>query len=201
MIEELVKQFAAQTPLDWFVTITAIIYVVLAAKENIWCWVFAIASSSGWAYLNFTVYDLWFDGGLQVFYVVMAVVGIYQWKYGSANAELPITRMRLQQHGIIIGLCLLLGIVFGYFFAAYTPAAQTFLDAITTVFAIVTTFLVIQKKIENWLYWIVIDLVYIYIYLQQGAVLFALIMAIYIPIAVFGYLGWQKKLGKVAESN
>ena len=181
--------------IDWFATITAIIYVFLAAKENIWCWYFGIVSCAVWAYSSFWNYNLYLDTILNVFYVIMGFVGIYQWKYGAENKSiLSISTMSNRLHLKILIGGILLGFLYGYLFDEFTAAEATYLDALTTIFAMITTFLVIQKKLENWLYWIVIDAVYIYLYASRGAYLFALIMVIYIIIASSGYLKWRKKV-------
>ncbi len=180
---------------DWVVLVTAIIYVFLAARENVWCWFFGIISCSLWAYASFFYYNLYLDAGLQVFYVVISFVGIYQWKFGNAaKGALPITNMKGQEHLFVIIVGTLLSLAFGYFFARYTDAVATYLDAFTTVFSVLTTFLVIQKKLENWLYWIVIDIAYGYLYYSTGALLFAVVMVVYLGIAVQGYFNWKRKL-------
>ena len=180
--------------IDWIVTITAIIYIFLAARENIWCWFFGIISCSTWAYSSLVNYQLYLDAIVNVFYVIMAFVGIYQWRYGSNKSRLPITTMRFSDHWKVVLIGMLGGVFYGYLFDEFTAAEATYLDALTTVFALLTTVLVIQKKLENWLYWIAIDLVYIHIYISRGAFLFVVIMLIYIGIAISGYINWRKKI-------
>ena len=193
IIPILLQEAQAFSWIDWWVTFTALIYVFLAARGNIWCWFWGIMSCSFWAYASFMFYDLWLDALLQVFYVIMGVVGIYQWKFGQkGKLALFIQNLPKHQHLPIILIGGLFTFFFGYFFEQYTTAAATYLDAFTTVFSILATFLLIRKIIENWLYWIVIDVVYLYLYASRGAYLFALIMLIYVIIAVDGYLKWRK---------
>lgn len=194
MLEELL----ALGWVDWVVTITGIIYVVLAAQENIWCWFWGFISCSLWAYADFYFYQLYADGVLQLFYAAMSAWGYWQWKNQADSGEqLHISRMSMQEHIQIIGLGLIGGVVAGYFLGTYTDAAATYADAITTVFALLTTYLVIQKKLENWLYWILIDGIYLFIYQSRGAYLFVVIMLIYLVVAAYGWRNWQKKM--VAE--
>lgn len=181
-------------PAEIVATVTAIIYLILAAKENIWCWFFGIISCSFWAWAAYFLYNLQIDSLLQIFYVVISFWGLYQWKFGSQEKkELLITRFSLGQHAATIGVGLLLSGIVGWLYANYTTAAATYLDAFTTVFSVLVTFMVIHKKLENWLYWIVIDLVYVYLYWGRGGYLFSLLFVIYIIIAFFGWLEWQKK--------
>lgn len=195
ILQTIIQEAATFGWIDWLVTVTALIYVVLAARNNVWCWFWGIISCSFWAYASFMFYDLWLDALLQVFYVVMGFIGIYQWKYSTERKEgLTIQTMTGLHHIPIISLGLVLSYLFGYFFATYTAAAATYLDAFTTVFSVISTFLLVKKILENWLYWVVIDIVYLYLYASRGAYLFSLIMVIYVIVAVQGYFTWKKTM-------
>ncbi len=191
--EDFLLELAALRAVDWAATLTAVVYVVLAARVNPWCWVWGMVSCALWAYASFFFYHLWLDAILQLFYVAMAFVGWYRWQFGGAQqSALPVTRLRLRQHLPILLFGGLATLVFGYFFGAYTPAAATYADAFTTVFSVIATFMLIQKKLENWLYWIVTDLAYVWLYGTRGAYLFALLMVVYTVIAIVAYRRWQK---------
>ncbi len=171
-----------------------IIYVILAARESVWCWVWGILSCLLWAWAAFSLYDLYVDAMLQWFYVGVSFVGIWQWLRGGAQAKvLKISRMRMQDHLLIISVGLVLTAIIGYFFDQYTQAAATYLDSFTTVFSIFATFMVIRKHLENWLYWIVIDGVYIFLYGKRGSVLFTALFVVYLIIAVVGWFEWKRK--------
>jgi len=171
-----------------------LIYVILAARENVWCWFWGILSSALWAYVTYFQFDLMADGLLNLFYVVMGFVGLYQWKYGGEKStQASISTLSLNKHlGIIVVGCFLT-LLFGYFFATYTSAAATYLDSFTTVFAVVATVLTVRKVLENWLYWIVVDALYVYLYITRGGYLFALLFIVYIIIAIIGFVNWRKE--------
>jgi len=184
-----------QSPLEWAVTLLALIYVILAARNNPWCWVFGAIACTGWAYLDVSLYNLYSDAILQVFYVIMSGIGLHQWLKGGINQKaLEISRMTTREHILVIGLSSGIGLILGYFVGEYLPAAATYPDALTTSFSIVTTYLLLQRKLENWLYWIVIDLAYVAIYWSRGATLFVFIMIIYVVVAGWGYYNWRKEL-------
>jgi len=188
---EIIKtETTALHPAEIISTVTAVIYLILAARENIWCWFFGIISCSFWAWAAYFLYNLQIDSLLQVFYVVISFWGLYQWKFGSENKkELPITRLSIKEHALIIGGGVLLSGMGGWLYANYTTASSTYLDAFTTVFSVIITFMVIFKKMENWLYWIVIDAVYVYLYWSREGYLFSILFVAYIIIA---FLGWQE---------
>ncbi len=173
--------------------ITGVIYVVLATRSNPWCWPWGIISSALWAYAAYLLFDLYVDALLQLFYVVMGFIGWYQWRKGGNGEVLPISRLSSGEHLAIVGGGLVLALLVGYLFDEYTPAAATYIDAWTTVFSVIATFLVVQRKLENWLYWIVIDAVYVYLYYTRGGYLFALLFIAYTIIAIVGYFKWQKE--------
>ncbi|MFT5999842.1 MAG: nicotinamide mononucleotide transporter [Neolewinella sp.] len=192
-MEQLVEQIAAAGLLDWLALLTSLAYVWLAARDNNWCWLFAAVSTATWAWQSFFEYNLVSDGLLQVFYFVMAGVGIWRWsgKGGGETEALPITRMSFREHLTTILGGLLGGTALGYFFSNTLEAAATYPDAITTVFSVITTFLLIGRRLENWLYWIVIDAVYVFIYAGTGAILFAAMMIINIGMAGYGFVKWR----------
>lgn len=181
--------------LDWIALLTSLVYVVLAARNNNWCWLFAAVSTAVWAYQSWFVYNLVSDALLQVFYFVMAGVGLWRWKTGGEEAtELPIRRMTVTEHALTIIIGFAGGGALGYFFSNVTRAAATYPDAITTIFSIMTTFLLVGRRLENWLYWVVIDVVYVWIYFGQNARLFAAMMVINVGVAIYGYVNWRKEM-------
>ena len=198
-MEQLAEQIAAAGFLDWLALLTSLAYVWLAARDNNWCWLFAAVSTAVWAWQSFFEYNLVSDGLLQVFYFAMAGVGIWRWREKERGHEkekghatpLPITSMSFKEHLFTVLGGLVGGLGLGYFFSNTLEAAATYPDAITTVFSIITTFLLIGRRLENWLYWIVIDAVYVWIYAGTGAVLFAAMMIINIGVASYGFFQWR----------
>ena len=172
-----------------------ILYLVFAARQHPICWWFGIVGCLLWAYAAFYLYNLYVDTLLQFFYVGISFLGIYQWKYGgAAKQELPITFLTKREHLLVIGGGLLATAVVGYAFDQYTAAAASYLDTFTTVFSVIITFMVIQKKMDNWAYWFVIDSVYVYLYWTRGGYLFAVLFLVYLVIVVLGYFEWKRSL-------
>lgn len=94
---------------------------------------------------------------------------------------------------VITGSLLAAGVLY-IFVSGYFTSVSTVPDAITTAFSVATTFLLVYRRLENWLYWIAIDLVYVWIYFNTGAVLFSLMMVINIGMAVYGYRNWRREM-------
>ena len=87
----------------------------------------------------------------------------------------------------------LLVVTSGYLLSENTTAALPYVDAFTTWYAVVTTYMVTKKILENWGYWFVIDSVSVYLYYSRGLYLTALLFVAYLIIIVFGYLKWKKE--------
>ena len=192
---QLGTDIAGQGVIDWLVTVTAIMYIVLSVNNKPQAWYWSMVSSSLWAWLSYTVYQLYLDAILQVFYVLMAVWGVYLWKYQSSqNGQegLPISRWSLRRHVVLLTVFSLLSASLAWLFGQHTDAALPWLDAPVTVFSMMATFMLARRVMEHWLYWIVIDLVGATMFAARGASLLALVMVIYAALAIWGWRSWQR---------
>jgi nicotinamide mononucleotide transporter len=173
----------------------SIIYVLLAIKQNLWAWVAAFFSTLIYSILFFDA-SLLMDSALNIFYLVMAIYGWYSWKYGNVkveNEELNISAYGIRRNIKIIAFLILISVILGYIMANYTSADFAYLDTFTTVFAVFATYMLTKKVLENWIYWIVIDAVSIYIYVQKGFYLTAVLFAIYTVLACIAYVKWKNE--------
>ncbi|MGY8950369.1 MAG: nicotinamide riboside transporter PnuC [Flavobacteriales bacterium] len=168
----------------------SILYVILAVKENIWCWGAALISVSLYIYICFSA-QLYPETGLQVFYFIMAIIGYYMWN--KENKE-EIKEWSEIKHLLIILLGAILTFFMGFYFSTYTNSQMPIIDSFTTVFSIIATYMVIKKVLGNWLYWIVIDAVSVYLYFNRDLHLTSLLFLAYTIIAIFGYFSWMKKM-------
>ena len=168
----------------------SILYVVLAVKENIWCWGAALISVSLYIYICFSA-QLYPETGLQGFYFIMAIIGYYMWN--KENKE-EIKEWSEIKHLLIILLGAILTFFMGFYFSTYTNSQMPIIDSFTTVFSIIATYMVIKKVLGNWLYWIVIDAVSVYLYFNRDLHLTSLLFIAYTIIAIFGYFSWMKKM-------
>ena len=179
--------------------IFAIIYLILVAKEDVKCWYAAIISSILYIYIMYDA-DLIMESMLQIFYVLMAVYGWLQWNnIVDKKIKLKIKSWRKINHIYAIFLIIVLSIISGMLLQKYTEAALPFMDAFTTWGAIISTYMVAKKILENWIYWFVIDSISIYLYVSRELYLTAILFLIYLIIIFFGYKSWKKKLDSINE--
>ena len=122
----------------------------------------------------------------------MAFYGYYNWK--NPKSKLKIIQWSAYQHFLIILLGGVLTFLMGFYLTTYTSAKVPIIDSFTTIFSVIATYMITKKVLENWLYWIVIDIVAIYLYFNRDLQLSSLLFIIYTVIAIFGYFSWIKKI-------
>ena len=174
--------------LETIAVLFSITYVVLASKENIWCWVAAAISVALYIYICYNA-KLYAETGLQIFYLLMAIIGYLSW---TKIKKSDIIELEIKHHFFIIILGMLTSFVFGYILSTYTDAKMPLLDSFTTVFSVFATVMVVKKVLENWLYFIAVDIASIYLYYSRDLDQTAILFLIYTLIAIFGYFNWIK---------
>ncbi len=186
------EQFQQNSLLELVAVVFAIAYLVLAVKENILCWLAAGISTSIFLIIFWDV-KLYMESGLQIYYLVMAGYGWHQWRRASENsAGLQVSMWSVQQHLFALLVIALLTFFSGYLLRTETDAQLPFLDSFTTWASVVTTFMVARKVLENWIYWLVIDSVSIFLYIDRELYFTAILFALYIVIIFFGWYSWFK---------
>lgn len=191
MIDSFIEGLHNTGPLEGVAVITGILYLLFAAKENSWCWFFAAVSVSIYAYLTFTA-SLYAEFVLQIYYGYMAYYGYKSWGRGNQREPLKISSLSIKQNALFISLGAGLTILLATLLLHFTDADFPYLDSFTTVFSILTTVLVARKIIDNWLYWIVIDIAACYLYFQKHFVFTSVLYAVYVVLAIIGFINWQK---------
>lgn len=182
--------------LELVAMLLALAYVVLAAQGSIWCWPAAFISTAIYTVIFYDV-SLLMDSALNVYYLVMAVYGYWVWQRKTQpqlqqnTPPLAIVSWQSTWHVKACIILTIISFVLGYIMANNTTASFPYLDTFTTVFAVFATYLVTQKVLENWLYWIVIDATSIYLYIEKGLMPTTVLFIIYVIIATYGYFKWQ----------
>jgi len=181
--------------------ITSLICVWLNIKANIWGWFWAIVSSAISAAFFYKL-QLFGDMNLQFFFIAAALYGWYEWMFGKKgkNAQkLTITFLPKSLLPTVL-VCSFLGSVIVFFGLKQLKGDFLVLDAITTTLSIVATWLTARKYIENWILWIVADVIYVGMYFQKDAYLYAILYALFLGMAFKGFLEWKKLSQQEAKS-
>jgi nicotinamide mononucleotide transporter len=168
-------------------------YVVLAARRNRLCWL-AGALSAALVGLLSTVNALPMQGALNAYYVGMSLYGYLNWSRASEQGELPVGTLAIRWHLVAAAVIIPLSWFSAGLLARETRAAWPLLDSLTTWFSLFATWMAARARIENWIYWIIIDGVLVYLYYEQGMPILALQFGAMMGLAVAGLIAWRRKL-------
>ena len=198
LLANLWDQLSSWSMAEVVAVVFAVLYLLLAIRENIWCWFCAGVSTAIYVALYFEA-RLYMESLLNIFYFAMAIYGFLVWR-GRQQQSLPVVSWPWQTHVIalgVIGVCVMAS---GFSLHRYTDAAFPYIDSATTFAAIWATFLVARKVLENWWYWLIIDLVSIAIYWSRGLELTSVLFAVYVVMIPFGLLHWTRSYRERRES-
>lgn len=172
---------------------TGVTYAVLAARRNRLCWIAGAVSSACAAILS-ALNKLPMQAGLQIFYVGMSVYGWWSWKRHSSEGQLMIGVWPLGWHLGAALVLTFLSLMSAYWLRPADVAAWPLLDSVTTWFSLLATWLAARAKLENWLYWIVINALMVFLFYAQKVWGMALLSVFLVVIAGAGFIGWRRRL-------
>ncbi|WP_306461152.1 nicotinamide riboside transporter PnuC [Malaciobacter molluscorum] len=178
-----------------FAMLLSILYLILAIKQSLWCWPAAFISTSIYIILFFDA-DLLMDSFLNFYYLIMAIYGWYSWKFTNninKKNELKVSSLSITKNIKDTFTLIIISLTLGFFMKNYTTADYAYIDTFTTIFSIYSTYLLAKKVIENWIYWIIIDCISIYIYINKQFYLTAILFLIYTILAFIAYVQWKKE--------
>jgi len=173
--------------------VTGIIGVYLVSQESIYNWPVGI--------INVSIYAIFFyqgqfpaDAGLQVFFLILSILGWYSWlKGGAEKTELEISTLETK-HWFLIGGIWVIGTALCYPVARGLEGKWPFWDSFLTVGSVIAQVLVNKKKIENWLIWITVNTCYVPIFFYRGWYMSAILYFIFWCIAITGFVNWRRTL-------
>ena len=177
-------------------TLVGLVYLWLEYKASIYLWIASIIMPAIYIFVFYEA-GLYADFGINVYYVGAAIYGWMMWKYGGKNKEeqeLPITRMPIRNWLKSSIVCLVFHFFIGWILVNYTDSDVPWWDAFTTALSIIGMWMLARKYLEQWLVWIVVDVVCVGLYIYKDLYFTAGLYALYAIIAVFGWLNWKKMM-------
>ena len=191
-LQGIVNAFMQMSGWEVLAVLFGIAYVLLAAKESLWTWLFAFLST-----IIYTI--LFWEGALvsssllNFYYMIMAVYGFSLWRSGGEKGdELEITQWSLKKNVAIIISGIVIALILGYLSDTYTEAKLAYLDTFVMIFSVIATWMLANKILENWLYWMVIDSVAIVLYWKSGYLATIILFIVYVLLAFYAYSSWRK---------
>ena len=184
------------TPLELISFILSIITVALNIRQLHWAWLFSILSSGLYA-LVFLDARLYGDMGLQFAFILTSIWGWHLWLWGDRDHDkgknvLSVSRLTMKGSvnsllGWIVGF-----VILAWFLKFYTDTDVPIADGFLTAGSLLGQVLLSRKKMENWLVWIVVDVLYIGLYAYKGLMLTAGLYAVFVVMAIIGWRTWSK---------
>lgn len=173
---------------------TGLASVWFSVKEKIWVYPVGLVSVGIYVYLSF-VYGIYADMGINIYYVIMSMYGWYRWLQPSVGSTVKeITRSSKKVWIISLSLLFLSWLILFILLQRFTDSDIPLWDSLTTSLAIVGMWLMAEKKVEHWLFWIATDLLSIPLYYYKGLVLTSGQFLVFTVLAVMGWLQWNRSI-------
>ena len=181
--------------------ISGLLCVYLAAKNIIWNWPLAIISVTIYIFIFYNS-NLFADMGLQVYFLAVNIYGWYFWSQKpSSETKAPVTSIKKREILLSALAILIFTFLLGWALFNHTTASYPYLDSFCTACSIVAQFFMARKVLQNWLLWVFVDVIYVGIYILKDLHLTAVMYAIYIVIALIGYMDWKREYNKQVNNG
>ena len=185
--------------IEIFALVTGIAYVVLEILQKNAMWVLGIFTSAACAF-SFSVQQVWASMGLNVYYLVVSVLGFIRWRKDSGKVAEGEIHLRKMSRGTLLwsGTVAIVGSVGLYFLLKASGDSAPALDAAASILSVIATWWLTCSYIEQWLLFIVADILTTLLCLSTGQYWMALLYLAYVGSAIYGYFHWKKR-GKVVN--
>ena len=174
--------------------------VALYVRQNVWSWPVGLVQVCLYVWIFFQA-RLYSDVLLHLVYVVLQLYGWYVWTRPDAStSERRVTRLTPSAFAQWLLVGALSSAALGAAMHGFTDAALPYADAAVAAFSLVAQYLLARKVLENWLVWIGVDVAAIAVYLMRGLNLTAALYAVFLCMAIAGWLAWRKSLRETTAS-
>jgi nicotinamide mononucleotide transporter len=180
--------------------VLAVIYLLLAIKQRLSCWIAAFISSGLYMWVFFGAH-LYMESLLNGFYAAMAIYGFWQWQQGTGGSALKVCRWPVRRHAQATLIIIAISLVNSVLLRRYTPAASPFIDSLVTWSSVYATFLVARKVYENWHWWLLIDSVSLCLCFTRHLYVTMLLFVLYLVFIVIGMRDWRRSLSSVVYAT
>lgn len=198
--DSIIAALQAMSLVEVIGVITGIAGVWLAARQSIWTWPISVVSVTAYVFVFYEA-RLYADMGLNAFYIITSFYGWYEWLYGgSGHTERKVTRVGQREFWVMIALAVVFTASLGYFLDNYTNADLSYTDSGTTAVSLMAYWMMAKKRLENWLVWLAVDVVYIGVFTYKELYLTAILYFIFLILATIGYLDWKRDMEKEAAA-
>ena len=172
--------------------ISGLISVWLAVLNSHWNWPVGIVNCVAF-FILFMNARLYANAGLQILFIIISLWGWYEWLRGGKNkTELPITLLSKTEYLFNIIAFPVLSILIAVALNSQGDSALL-VDTLTTAASVIAIYIMGKRKIENWVIWVSVDSVYLFLFISQNLGLTAILYAIFLTMSVNGFIAWRKE--------
>ena len=201
IISSLVNGLVYMDPLEGIAVVTGMLSVWFAKNENILVYPTGIISVLIFVYIlaNNKLYG---DMGINAYYFIMSVYGWYNWtRKDNESHVIHISKSSFKENVYSFLLFLLFFIILIIVLKGYTDSDVPFIDSFTTALFFVAMILMARKKIENWIAWIIGDIISVPLYFYKGLVLTSIQFLVFLGLAIAGYVSWKNSMAGRKNQN
>ena len=185
--------------LEQVAVVFGVVSVFLSVRQKVLAWPLGIVNVLLYTVIFWRA-RLYADMGLQVVYALISAYGWYAWLHGGANrTALPVSRVSPRTAATLALLVVAFAAALGTFLARTTDASLPWLDSSLTAASLAAQWMLTRKLLENWLVWIVADVVYVGMFIHKDLHLTAVLYAIFLALAVMGWLEWRRSMRSGTE--
>lgn len=175
--------------------VIGLVYLWLEYRASVWLWAAGVVMPAIYI-LVYAESGFYADMGINIYYLLAGIYGWAVWRYGKGadGAELPISRTPRR---LVVPLTLLGVVSWGAIYVVltrFTDSTVALGDSFTTAASVVALYMLACKYAEQWLVWIVVDVVCCWLYVSKGLYPTAVLYALYAVLALFGYRKWLKMI-------
>jgi nicotinamide mononucleotide transporter len=180
--------------IELFATISGLLYIYFSVKQNVLLWFFGIITSALYIFVYYNS-KFYADMSLQFYYLAISFYGWYFWVFykNKEEKEFPVSKTNFKEAFIYITITILLFAIYSVILLQ-TDSNIVYWDSFTTAAGITATWMLVKKKIEQWIIWIIVDIVSIVLYLNKELYLTVILFIVYTILAFVGYFAWKKNL-------
>ncbi|HTU09763.1 MAG TPA: nicotinamide riboside transporter PnuC [Allosphingosinicella sp.] len=180
--------------LEWVAAGLGVINVGLLVRRSIWNYPFGLAMVSLYFFIFYET-RLYSDAWLQVFFFAVQLYGWWSWARAKQDAgEVRVGLLSGRERALCVALTVGVSLALGYVMATYTPASAPYIDASIAGMSISAQILLAWRKLENWVLWIVTDIVAIGLYLSKALYPTAILYGLLLVLCLVGFADWRRKL-------
>jgi nicotinamide mononucleotide transporter len=184
------------TILEFFAALSGVVYLGFISYLKRIGWIFGCVSSAFYVVICWQQ-ELFIQSGLQFLYVILGIIGYINW---NENNKIIIDRVSNKTHFALIILGLILSLLLGKLMSI-TSQDLPYLDSTISVFSILATILATRSILENWIYWIICNLLAIILFSIQGLQVTTFLYAIYFIGSILGYYNWNNMLNRSQKES